>query len=154
MNNKFNIYKAPASCTEDSFAVLWDKPNGIDILAYNVYINDKAYSSVKHTDYTVYGLESDTEYSVRVSVIDKEGNEVAYSNEIRIKTGKKSQVINVNDFGAAGDGKTVDTKAIQRAIDECGEFGTVYVPKGKYISGALYLKSNMTLYIEQGAVIK
>lgn len=46
---------------------------GIDILAYNVYINDKAYSSVKHTDYTVYGLESDTEYSVRVSVIDKEG---------------------------------------------------------------------------------
>lgn len=26
MNNKFNIYKAPASCTEDSFAVLWDKP--------------------------------------------------------------------------------------------------------------------------------
>lgn len=154
MNNKFNIYKAPASCTEDSFAVLWDKPNGIDILAYNVYVNDKAYSSVKHTDYTVYGLESDTEYSVRVSVIDKEGNEVAYSNEIRIKTGKESQVINVNDFGAAGDGKTVDTKAIQRAIDECGEFGTVYVPKGKYISGALYLKSNMTLYIEQGAVIK
>lgn len=57
----------------------------------------------------------------------------------------------ITDYGAVSDNKTVCTKAIQRAIDLCGKGETVFIPKGTFITGALYLKSNMTLYVEEGA---
>lgn len=55
---------------------------------------------------------------------------------------------NVKDFGAVGDGKTIDTKAIQKAIDAGG---AVYIPKGTYVTGTLYLKSNGGLFLAAGA---
>lgn len=58
---------------------------------------------------------------------------------------------NVKDYGAKGDGKTLDTEAFQRAIDYGG---MVYVPPGVYITGTLYLKSDGGLYLESGSVIK
>ena len=60
-------------------------------------------------------------------------------------------IFNITDYGAVADGKTVCTEAIQRAIDLCEKSGTVYIPKGTFISGAVFLKSNMTLYLEEGA---
>jgi len=56
----------------------------------------------------------------------------------------------VRDFGAVGDGKTKDTKAIQKAIDAGG---MVYFPPGVYLSGTLYLKSNGGLELAPGAVL-
>ena len=61
------------------------------------------------------------------------------------------KLFNVTDYGAVADGKTVCTEPIQRAIDLCCEGGRVVIPKGTFRSGALYLKSNMTLYLEAGA---
>jgi polygalacturonase len=62
---------------------------------------------------------------------------------------------NVRDYGAAGDGKTLDTHAIQVALDACeaGGGGTVFFPAGRYLSGSLVLHSNVTLYIDAGAVL-
>ena len=57
----------------------------------------------------------------------------------------------IADYGAVGDGVTVCTEEIQCAIDACGKGGMVYVPAGTYRSGALWLKSDMTLYVEKGA---
>ena len=57
---------------------------------------------------------------------------------------------NVRDFGAAGDGKTKDTAAIQRAIDAGG---MVYFPPGVYLSGSLYLKSDGGLELAPGALL-
>lgn len=58
-------------------------------------------------------------------------------------------IYNVRDFGAKGDGKTLDTKAIQSAIDKCfnEKGGTVLIPAGEFLSGTLELKSNVTLRI-------
>ena len=58
---------------------------------------------------------------------------------------------NIKDFGAVGDGITLDTKAIQQAIDMGGE---VYIPQGTYLTGTLYLKSNGGLNFAPGAVLK
>ena len=63
---------------------------------------------------------------------------------------------NILDYGTVKDGKTITTKTIQKAIDDCADKGggTVYFPAGKYISGTLFLKSFVSLYLETGAVLE
>ena len=62
---------------------------------------------------------------------------------------------NILDYGAKGDGSTLNTKPIQSAIDACakGGGGTVYFPAGKFLSGTLFLKSYVTLHLDAGAVL-
>lgn len=62
---------------------------------------------------------------------------------------------NARDFGATGGGATVDTAAINKAIEACASAGggTVYLPAGTYLSGTIVLKSNVTLYLEGGATL-
>ncbi|WP_242691690.1 rhamnogalacturonidase [Desertivirga arenae] len=66
-----------------------------------------------------------------------------------------SIVFNVKDFGAKGDGGTMDTEAINKAIEAAGQQGggTVFFPAGTYPSYSIRLKSNISLYIDQGATI-
>ncbi len=63
--------------------------------------------------------------------------------------------INIRDFGAKGDGKTVDTKAINDAIDAAAKQGggTVYFPAGTFLSYSIHLKSNISLYLDQGCTL-
>ena len=62
---------------------------------------------------------------------------------------------NVKEFGAIGDGKYMDTQAIQATIDSChrANGGTVYFPPGIYLSGSIHLKSNVALYLDHGATL-
>lgn len=59
------------------------------------------------------------------------------------------------DYGAVPDGKTMNTRAIQRAIDETFQSGggLVYAPPGTFLIGGLELKSRVTLYLEAGCVL-
>lgn len=61
----------------------------------------------------------------------------------------------VNDFGAKADGVTIDTKAIQSAIDACAQKGggIVSFKPGTYVTGSIFLKSNVHLKIDQGVLI-
>ncbi len=69
---------------------------------------------------------------------------------------KGSSVFDVREFGAAGDGKTLDTPAINKAIQACNQSGggTVLFTHGEYVTGTFVLLSNVTLKLEAGAVIK
>jgi hypothetical protein len=60
-----------------------------------------------------------------------------------------ARVYNVRDFGAKGDGSSLDTAAIQAAIDTCNkdQGGTVLVPAGVFVIGTVEMKSNVTLHI-------
>jgi polygalacturonase len=62
---------------------------------------------------------------------------------------------NVRQYGATGDGKTLDTAAINQAIEAAAAAGggTVYFPAGVYLTFSIHLKSNVHLYIDQGATI-
>ena len=63
--------------------------------------------------------------------------------------------VSVKDFGAAGDGVTYDTKAVQAAIDyAAAQGGVVTVPAGTYLCGSIWLRSNVELHLDAGAVIK
>lgn len=61
----------------------------------------------------------------------------------------------VLDYGAVPDGKTMNTAAIQRAIDEAFRQGggVVYMPPGTFLTGGLELQSRVTLYLEAGCVL-
>ena len=61
----------------------------------------------------------------------------------------------IRRFGAAGDGETVATRAIQQAIDECSRDGggTVIVREGQYVTGTIYLKDNVTVNVTGGAAL-
>ena len=65
------------------------------------------------------------------------------------------RVFDVKEYGAAGDGKSMDTAAINRAVAACNNAGggIVYLPPGVYLSGTVVLKSNVTLYLEAGATL-
>lgn len=68
-------------------------------------------------------------------------------------TGGTAGVFGVRDYGAAGDGRTLDTPAITKAIAACAEAGggQVRFPPGRYLSGTVHLKSHVTLFFEAGA---
>jgi exo-poly-alpha-galacturonosidase len=68
----------------------------------------------------------------------------------------KPKRYDVTNYGAIGNGETVNTQAIQKAIDECAANGggEVVVPKGVFVSGAIFLKKGVALFFEKDAVLK
>lgn len=69
--------------------------------------------------------------------------------------GEKPVQFNVRNYGAAGDGKALETAVIGRAIEACAQSGggTVVFPAGEYVTGTFVLLSHVTLHLEAGAVI-
>lgn len=66
-----------------------------------------------------------------------------------------AETYNITAFGAVSDTTALSTTAIQTAIDRCTAAGggTVLVPAGHYKTGSLFLKSNVTLHLENGATL-
>ena len=69
--------------------------------------------------------------------------------------GPDKSFYNVRNYGAVGDGKNLDSPAIDKAIQAAAEAGggTVYLPPGTYLSGTIHLASNIHLLIDMGATI-
>jgi polygalacturonase len=70
-------------------------------------------------------------------------------------TSNSSGFYNVKNAGAKGNGQDLDTKYINASIEEASKAGggTVYFPAGNYLSGSIHLKSNITLYFDNGATL-
>jgi polygalacturonase len=71
-------------------------------------------------------------------------------------TSQASKWINIVEVGGVADGKSILTNAMKDAlkrIDQQGG-GTIYFPPGEYLSGPIHMKSNTTLYIDAGAVLR
>lgn len=62
-------------------------------------------------------------------------------------------ILNILDFGAVPDGTTLSTGAIQSAINQAAAGDRVLIPAGRYLTGSLFLKSEMTLELAEGAVL-
>lgn len=130
---------------EKALIVYWDLPEGFEPgEKYTLEANGKKVEIEKcHLKFD--GLEPDREYKVKWTYKSS-------TDEITAKTLPVRERINVVDFGAVGDGKTLNTEALQKAIDACDR-GVVYVPAGDFLTGSLRLHSDMELYLEKGAVI-
>ena len=73
-----------------------------------------------------------------------------------VENTEQTRVLSIVDYGAVADGVTLDTQAIQSAIDRVSSSGggTVLVPSGVYLTGSIWLKDNVNLHLKAGAVIK
>lgn len=138
--------------TADSITLYWDKTVS-ENAEYRIYFNEVFHGSTGNTHYELEQLESETEYRIR---IEKENGQKMDAADLRLRTGKKKILLDITQapYHASGDGKTINTRAIQQAIDDCGSEEAVYIPAGIFLTGALRLHSNMELYLEQAAVLQ
>lgn len=140
----FEISVPPAAVTQSSIAVVWDRDRSVG--EYSVYVNGVIYDRVCRGDCTIEGLLPGTEYEISVCGGAAKGS-------IKASTRAMGGIFNVCDFGAVGDGKTINTNAVQSAVNACTRDGIVIIPSGIFVSGAIYLKSDMSLMLQDGAVL-
>lgn len=150
-----NLISPPETETDTSITVLWDKPLEYkNVKDYAIYVDGSFIGHSKITNYTVNGLKPSRSYSISIVTEDQDGKNSVSSKQLKVRTKPEGKIFNVLNYGAKADSGIVNTQAIQKAIDACSAGGTVVIPSGTFMSGALFLKSNMTLYIAKGGVLK
>lgn len=113
---------------------------------YEVYLDGEKVMDSHKVIQTVNGLKPDTAYLLEVRM----GKECGSA---KIRTDYEYVTLNVRKFGARGDGEHDDTVCIQAAIHCCPKNSRVYLPKGIYRVSSLFLKSDITIDLAEGAVI-
>jgi hypothetical protein len=97
-------------------------------------------------------LATNVQYGATIIAVDSNGN--AATNSFGFDTTQTNSLWrDVNTYGAAGDGLTMNTTAIQSAIDACPAGGFVWLHNGTFLSGTIILKNNMTLFIDPTATL-
>lgn len=115
---------------------------------YDVYLNDKkVITNEKKNVFSIYNLEPDKEYRIKV---ETENKEIGYIN---IKTLFESITLNIKDFNAIGDGIANDTLAIQSCILCAPKNARILIPKGKYFVTSLFLKDDIYIELEEDAFL-
>ena len=104
---------------------------------------DKGQSSINHKRRLMYVL-------ILLLIMN-----IGCSSRQQSATGLRDNFYNVKFYGARGDGTAVESNAINKAISAASNAGggTVYFPPGNYLTGSIRLKSNICLFIDQGATI-
>ena len=141
-----------AFCYEKEIVVFWSP---IKLIGdYVISLNGKEILKTEKTFCRIDGLEPNTEYEISVRLTG--ANKSVLVGESRFKTEGEKRVIDVTKppYNAVGDGIALNTLAIQKALDDCDENSKVVMPKGVYLSGGLRLKSNVELYLEEGAILQ
>src|SRR5208282_833571 len=80
---------------------------------------------------------------------------ILLSSTLAVAQTQPSHLVNILDYNAVGDGKTVNTVAIQKAIDDCAAAGggRVEVPTGAFLTGPFDLRSNVDLHLDAGSLL-
>ncbi|PJI08391.1 MULTISPECIES: glycosyl hydrolase family 28 protein [Clostridium] len=144
-----NVTVPSLGYSDSSVTIIWDKPLDYSkVKSYNIYENNSLLANTTKLNYTVFNLKPDSVYTFKVRAKYADNTESPDSNVVTQKTAVRTQIFDVTKYGAVGDGKTLSTSKIQAAINACTDGGTVVIPSGTFLSGALYLKSNMSLRID------
>ncbi|SFG72050.1 glycosyl hydrolase family 28 protein [Oribacterium sp. WCC10] len=144
--------------TSTSSTIFWYKPfDAFPEVKYQVYVDGDLIGETSKTHYMLDNLKPNHKYRVKVEyLVNKKTNKYVKLDKASFITTKEKRVIDVtkSPYNAVGDGKTMNTKSLQMAIDEAGIKDQIYFPKGVYLTGALHLHGNIEIYLDRNAVIK
>lgn len=141
--------------TSTSITFYWDKPSTFRASdSYQIFLNGIQLGETAKTHYTLKNLTPDTPYHIKLIWLQNGKNSAQYEWDTKTDIEKKRLDITLPPYNAVGDGKTINTKAIQRAVDDCTSSQTVYIPEGIFLTGALRLHSSMELYLAKNAVLQ
>ncbi len=141
--------------------IFWDLPLDADpSCEYLIYLGEKQIGTSSKTHFTLTGLSPDSIYAVEIQMIKKASagtlvKQVSLGH-IQIHTAKAKELIDVTKapYNAVGDGYTMNTEALQAALDACDSEHIVFFPKGTYLTGALNVHSDTEILLEKDALLQ
>lgn len=142
---------------QDEITLYWEKQwELLDGVEYRATLDGRVVEKTIKTHVSFCNLQADTEYLIGVERIDSAGQVVESLYQATLRTEKAKRRIDVtkSPYNAVGDGKTLNTAALQKALDDCTENDCVYLPQGTFLTGALDMHSDSELYLERGAILK
>lgn len=140
--------------TASTILLLWDPFAPAGATDYEVRCDGAVIARTEKLCHLAIGLTPERSYRFVVVARDARGAALAESEPLVAATKPAGATLDVQAHGARGDGKQIDTAAIQCAIDACPPGGTVLVPAGVYRVGHLELKSDLTLRLARGATLR
>lgn len=141
---------------DDEISIWWDRLSLEDGEYYAIYKDGVLCEKTTKTHYEIKDLQADSEVEIGVEICSKyhQTVQVLLSETVKMPKRKKLLDVSKEPYLAIGDGKTINTKVLQKAINDCGKNEKVYFPKGIFLTGALKLHSNVELYFEEGAILQ
>lgn len=140
---------------ENAVILYWDKPDEIrENEVYQIFVDHVLQGQTRKTHFTVKNLKPETEYHMELRRYS--ANKLLEHNVVMVKTMQPKKYIDISKepYCAVGDGRTLNTERIQRAINACGKNEGVYIPKGIFLTGALHLHSDMEIFLDEGGVLQ
>lgn len=138
---------------QKAIVLYWDMPESYSQGdRFEILLDGRVIGQTEKCHFEAESLCENSEYEFSVFMNGKDTTELG---SIFCRTQPSRNCINVAKppYNAVGDGKTLNTAAIQRAIDDCGAGECVYIPAGDFMTGSLRLHSDMELYLEKGAIL-
>ncbi len=135
---------------DDEITLWWEYALTKEEKRLDCFLDGAYYTQITSTHVSFTGLRADTEYTLQV----RGGQNVVFEGVLRTKKAKNRLDVSKPPFNAIGDGKTLNTQALQRALDACTETDYVYIPAGVFLTGALRLHDDTELYLARGCVLQ
>ncbi len=141
--------------TDTEAEVFWDLPGDAGPRTiYNVMVNGQLAGDPDKTHFTLKGLLPDTDYECEVVMNGTDSPESLGKITVHTAPTKRCIDVTLAPYNAVGDGKTLNTAALQKALDDCDDTSYVYIPKGTFLTGALDMHSDTELVVEKEALLQ
>lgn len=141
---------------DDEIVLYWDRQDEcVKGYTYRLTYGEKtAYTEKTH--FSIRDGERAKPFDVSVALTDLNGRVIKELGCVEVAFAKSKNRLDVTKapYFAVGDGKTLNTAALQKAIDDCGADDCVYIPAGVFMTGALTLHSDMELFVDKGATLQ
>lgn len=151
----FDLFDA---CVTDATATLfWDKPNeAVPGVMYTVAVDGVARVNTDRTHASLDGLEPERTYHCALTMRTSPDAEPTPLGELDVtcEATKRDIDVTLPPYNAVGDGATMNTAAIQQALDDCDATSRVVIPAGVFLTGALFLHSDSELHVAAGGTLQ